>query len=325
MQLEKGSYVLIGGQGSKKVTLAKITKTSPLAAVVVDKRMVNKNTAVYVTLESSDIVANFGTKPKFGSAYGVNIEPCYGAIEIEPFGNVILFRQINEDTQKRLRKKLTFLGNKLKKEKLFPKKDFEVTIREHKGQWLGYWKHHKKGDVPDEMCFRPEIFEDLDYLISHEMGHGLWFHNMPQGFRAKWISKYNAQVKLSQISAKELDQLRQGLLSSEYVSDFIKNLDDEDKLVAKEVLRYIRHNNSLDKYDLEDLIQSGNDLKEIWPKAVDISKKGVLISEYAMTNAKEFWAEAFAFEYIKKGIPKSLRKLMRRTLAAIKANDEAEE
>lgn len=322
MKVEKGEYILIQPTSSKKSILAKVTKLSKdgkHSGVIIDKSMADPQGKAYFTFTESDVQVNLGLTPKLGSVYGVNVEIYNSSVQSELFGTIYFFRKIDDETKTRIINRLELIGSKLDKRGLFPNKNFEVYIREPKGQWAGYWKYHKNEDKFDEMCLRDPEFspKELSWLIYHELGHGIWFHNMTADWRAKWIAKYNSAVKLSKVSGERLDELRKALLSCATVAEFNRQLDVDDKAIFKEILRNIKHSMSVDNYDINDLIHSGDDLSSIWPKTCDISKKNLLVSEYGASNVKELWSEAFSYYMTKREVPKDIEKLVNKTLDAI--------
>jgi hypothetical protein len=69
------------------------------------------------------------------------------------------------------------------------------------------------------------------------------------------------------------------------------------------------------------LNQNSKALSAIWPTSAAISHSDSLISEYAKTSVQELFAEAFAYHFTGKELPKTIKKLLEKTVKKAQAAD----
>lgn len=327
-RLEKDDYVIL--KADKKNLLVKVRKVSSDAnrAIVINKLSANKDTAEYVDFQSTDVLANLGANPTYGTAYGLKIEPLIQMSAVGPY-SVYYYRYVTDKEKARIEKHLRNIYLYQKKNNYLFDKDCEITIRNNVGRMLGYYKHASKKDRVDELCLRPKDFnnKELPYLIHHEVAHGIWFTRLPTEWQSRWIKAYSRNVSLFSIKSEQIVQMREELAEYGKLSTLNKQLDDEGKETLKECLRYIKRAHSILPRHINMLLDSGDSLKDYWPKTpIDLQRKQVVVSEYAMTAPDEFFADAYAFYVTQdKKLPKSVNKLMQKTLNAVKAGSTAKE
>ena len=326
--IERDHYVIL--KTEKKPILARVTKASngTSRAIIANKLANDKSTAEYVDFQLPDIMANLGSAPAYGTAYGVKIEPLLATRTIGPF-NIYYFRHVTDKEKVRIEKHIRRAYDFKKKNNYLFDKECDIAIRCNVGRMVGYYKHANKKDKPDELCLRPIDFNntELPYLIHHEDAHGIWFTRLPTEWQARWIKAYSRNVSLFNIKSEQIRNLRTELVEHGKLSLLNKSLDDEGKEVLKECLRYIKRAHSLLPRHINMLLDSGDDLKDYWPdSSIDLQRKQVVVSEYAMTAPDEFFADAYSFYVTEaKALPKSVTKLLVKTLAAVKAGSTAKE
>lgn len=306
----------------RKRILVKATREG--RGIVVNTKALNKNEAEYIDFDPGEVIANLGQTPLPGRTYGIEVEPLYSKSELDHWGEVFYHRRLPQQERVNIEKTLVRLGKKLVSDGIFPSMDFYVAIRANQSQRVGYWRHYTNGKKPDELCLQLPDFnnrKDIRLYAAHEAGHGIWFSRMNAAWQGKWIKAYNRNITLAKVTSDQIERIREELLEAQQVKAFNKTLDDEHKSILREILKYIRRTHSLQARHIDVLIENGDDLKEIWPQTrFALSKREVIVSEYAMKAPDEFWCEAFMFYYCEeKVLPKEIVKLIEKTIAAIKA------
>src|SRR5690606_22737552 len=98
--------------------------------------------------------------------------------------------------------------------------------------------------------------------------------------------------------------------------------------ILKACLKHIKSLHGIDRKHLDTLLRFGHDIDEYWPSYVEFAEKNVIVSSYAGTKPEELFAEAFAFWFTGKSLPKEVKKLLDRSLAQLvrgRVNSDEEE
>ena len=322
MRVDERDYLIVRDEKDKKF-LAKLVDTDPLRAIVCDENQKNKDRAVYVDFELKDIVANLGKKPTYGDAYRVPVEYVRQEISLEPWGSIRFYKELSEDQFKKVIRSVRKVTATLEEHRVFPReKPIHLLIKDLKGIEGGHYKHYFSDKKDDDLVVRATEFQEIDYVLTHELSHGCWFMLCDDSVKAKWIKAYYLNKSLIDDAEKKYKQMRQELIDAGTIKDYRKQLDDDDtKDIFDAIIKQFREKYAIDSYDINSLVADGDDLTEIWPtKAIEITKDaGVLVSEYANKNPKELFAECFAYYFDEsKQLPKSMHRLMSKTIEAIR-------
>lgn len=279
-----------------------------------------------ITFLPEDIVANLGKKPVNGTAYGIKIE-IFNKYLTTDLGKIALFCKLGE-SKKHIKKAYNNVHSKLEKLGLLGfSYTLDLEVREKNGKMAGMYTTVKNIDNANDRLtiYLDAASADLEGTLFHESGHGIWNRLLvKESLKAKWIESYSAYIEDQMISDKELkkhfaDLKASGNSFSAY-SKYIKSEGDElEFMVMKFILKYFKEIRRLSLKDIDDLVAYDFDtLKELWPQK--ISSVGKIkenpISEYAMKNVQEYFCECFRLHCGGLKLPKSVRKLMEKTISS---------
>lgn len=327
MRINEKDYVVMLS-GKNKRFLALVTKVEKLSnkteytAIIDNSDMQNESARTEVTFEHHEVIANLGRNPFSGRCFNVSIEPFFRSKKINPWGVVSFYRDMTEDQFNLLTQALKTAGGVAKQRSWFPP-NVIVEVRNPKGKFSGSYRHTKKDDTPDilTLSLKDEHFEDLPYVINHELGHGVWFTLVSSSLKSKWISLYTKSTVLSDVTKLDLISMRNDLIKCGSCGDYFASVkDDEAKpIMASEVFKFINRKHKLSKNDLDILLEDKDvDLTDIFPlKPMQIGSKSLLVSEYATKSVTELFAESFAFFILDRELPKEVKSLMKETLASV--------
>lgn len=315
MPVEKDSYVILRF-GNKNVLALAINPERGRA--VLDHTLADEEPK-HVEYDDSNLVANLGKKPKSGTAFGVKIEPFVSGQETK-YGALLFYRTLNDLEKKALKNALTTTYDTLGEMRLniFPLTSLQV--RPKRGKYAGHYKFKRgRSGTTDHVVLHPESFEDVKYntyVLYHEYAHAIWFKLVSNRTKARWIRLYRKRLELSNILKERLEPMLEELMAfSGSLREFYKELDDQDRLVFKEVLMHYRRYHKMTPADLDILhVDDSEAFASMWPKRTTLVEEKPDLSEYSLTNVDEFFAEAFAFSMTGKKIPKDVQKALDVTL-----------
>lgn len=326
LPVEQDDYIIVKVGKKNKLAFAH----SPKRNTCYIEETMSTDEPVTFEYDASTLVANLGKEPQPGKVFGVEIMPHYGAEET-PMGMMHLYRKLNDAEKNAIAigiKKAVKAVKEIELEKVFPITRLEV--HNPRGKWAGsYQVSFKSGEAVDLMKIMAKILEDQiynKYIFLHETGHAIWYRYVPEKVRAEWLEKYNSMTTVSKAKKADMEQLCQSLISSQLsVRDFQRDLEEDELGMFKEALGYLKKVHKMSPEDANVLLnQNSKVLAEIWPTSASISNSDSLsaqLGEYAATNVQEMFAEAFAFHLTGKQLPKSILKLMEKTLKAARSNE----
>lgn len=283
-----------------------------------------------LTVKARDVIVNLGQAPLPGKVYGVNIEPLYKKVDTNTCGQILFFVDMDDAHTKKTKNALIRVFKKMKKKRLggVP---CEIEIRRPEGKYSG-WYHFLPKAENDVLCIKPNFDmmtpADMEYVIAHEYAHGVWFRMLRQENIAAWIELYDQHMALASASEEDLKEILEEAMGEGGIRQYMKSCDDDTLPIVKACLRQIRSLHGVDRKHLDLLVRSGRSIEEYWPTYVEFSDKNVIVSEYAQKSPEEFFAEAFAFWFTGKSIPKEVRRLLERSLSQLvrgRINTEEEE
>lgn len=320
MQIDKSDYLIL--KDNKKKYLTKVTNIDPLKAIVCDEHQKDRDRASYIDFDIEDIVANLGKKPLYGDAYRVPIEYVRQTYELEPWGSIVVYKELGEEQFKKVWRSVKRVTKELQELRIFPtEKPINLQVKELKGTEGGHYMHVHNPKADDRLVIRATEFNDIDYILRHEMGHGVWFQMCNKNIKARWVKVFVNNVALIRDTEKKIRKMRQELVNEGSIKAYKSSLDGDDpKELFAAVLKYLKEKYVISGEDIDCLIEDGEDLTDIWPdQAIPMPKSEVLVTEYAKKNVKELFSECFAYHLDDtKELPKSLEKLMKKTIEAIR-------
>lgn len=334
MSYKKGEYLIVKADAeSKKCLCLKVREDgrAPMATIEASKLEGKRED---VKVDPDLVVANLGSQPPYGRAYGALVEPYRGEQEADHWGVIHFYRRLDKQERKALVLALKKTWRWLHAQRIDGFLPLTIEVRHKQGKYAGFYKISSKLDT-DLLTLKPDAFlyQDLPSLIIHEAFHGVWFRLLTDALKVRWISLYTYYIKLSTAAPETIDRIRRQLQIAHSIQackeKLKENSDEEDVLnplaLLDECLDYINTHYKLSNDHIDLMLAAGKNLKSYWPKhALDLSKANAIITEYAMTKVEEFFAEAGRVFYENKA-PRRVRKLMKRTIRRVagrKANRE---
>ena len=308
-------YILVEQDGRKNIVRVDKTSGKSGRGMKQDKFPYEENELKF---DLDEVVANYGKYPK-----SFIHEAFYKEFKHPTFGSVNFFLKAGKETKEEIDKVLTKCAKKLKDHNLDGFLPVNVEIRPGKGKMLGHYKTHKNEGELDIMCLRPSSENPLEITVFHEAGHGVWKRLIPhRKIKAAWIREYSHHLEVQHLTSKDLKSMLNDLLSaSQKVTDFKSGLSENDQMILKEILSYIKKFHRLSVLELNLLIESGDTdtVSEVWPSdTIALSKiKENNISNYSLKSVEEFFSECLAFYLTKGKLPKHTEKLLIKTIESI--------
>ena len=307
----KGDYIIYRESGKKRKRLAEIVSILPEDDGEESIKIIIESTNVDVNVREEEVLINLGPNPKYGSVYGVKVEPLKEIKTLKYWGEVRIYVELLQKVKLRVRSELIRAYKVLKKQGLAKFLPVDIELRHTSGKTIGQFKAMKKGQ--DIIVLRPVDFCDdpLDHTIFHEMGHKLWHRGLPVSYKAEWVSLYHEAVSLNTVDSSILRKIRREFQdSSMSIKEYKNSLEPEYVDIFNEVISWIAAKRHIKKPFLDIWIEAGLDLKRVWPKTkVDISQINTKVSDYADTTPEECWCEAFDLVLRGKALPQKFNEL----------------
>jgi len=319
MKISEHDFLIIEYEDRLRLVLAEDNKGKSFR--LRDKQSIHfddYNSVIEVSEES--LVANLGTNPRPGRAYGVGCEPILRHVKIDYIGDVFFFRRLKKEERKGLLKAMEKAAKIFKDNEIFPYKPFVTFIMPYRKSkmYSGTYHYFKTETRHDELTLFADSYTDKEralYIVLHELAHGMWFWRLDEDMRSDWIEAYNENLDKMKYGGNKLSEIRSELKKAGSIGVYRKTADDDDKSVLDEILRFIKRVYRLNNHNINELLSNGRPIKGIWPSdPVELSKKAPIISEYANESPEEFFAEAMAYHLSGMKMPKSLRKLIESTM-----------
>lgn len=318
MKFEKDDFIVVKVEGKTKNKLVKVlSKDGDTLTVRVEGSKVKKERHTE-EVKAQMVVLNLGPEPPFGSVYGCTVEPFISSVDTD-WGPMHYYRKLDLEQKGKIKKALARCWTRLDKAKLTGFAPVVIEVRNGKGPESGFYRVHGKDDIPDVLCLKPESFlkEDLDETIYHEAAHGLAFNVMPDPIMLRWIKLYTYYTKMGELTSKDIKQIKHDLESA----GSFKCGVDKDQLAA--CISAVNANYGVRKQDLKVMLENNHPLDEVWPvHPLDMPDCETPIRNYSMKNVDEFWADAFAYYMVGKGLPKRIKRLVEETISALKGREK---
>lgn len=294
-------YIIVKHNGKPHLCLA----IGPRRALL-EKGVESDDTSVTIDVHREDVMANLGKNPVYGKVFGVNVEPYDRTVEIKDWPPLRIYRRgLTKQNRDILKSAMASVFANLSKHKTqgVLKRVAYLELRTNAGKWAGtYKKNRAKDESPVDVislnCIPLDDKPYLEYVLTHEVSHGIWFHSVPKDVKGKWLNLYTKRITVNSFDEKRMKSLLKAVIGYDgSVTDYVKEMADEDEtIILKEVIAYIKKVHKLDRNDLDLLHDSGNKdkLENLWPSITDIGTSNNDPTEYAMTNPKEFFAECLS-------------------------------
>lgn len=312
MKLTNGDYIVLD---LARAHLAKVVNAEKPYQAILEKDREGEFTKLSpVEFKMSEVLANLGRSPKAGSVHGVKVEPLFRTEESKFFTSIRIYQDMNDERFSAFKKEMiTFI--RTVKQKRLDGVQLDLEVRPVSGKYSGYYKHRPKQPI-DILAVRPnEALDGLQYVFAHEYGHCIHSRMMSKTLWLKWIKQYHNHIYITAIEDAELVQIREEIEGVRSVADYLKDCVEETKPVVRACIKYVSQVHGLGKHHVESMLSSDESLESVWPSAIELSDKDMVISEYAEKSPEEFFAECFAFHFLGRTLPKALAALMEKTLA----------
>lgn len=286
----------------------------------------------------SAVVLNLGPKPVAGKVYGLDLSFIFRkTIDMGPYGDMHLFTNVPAETLGVFKVEANIVFKLLKKNRLeFLLNDdlvWQIVSRETSGKYSGWFQPTKLNDA-GEVKSPPRISITLEedslskasiakytYVIAHELGHYLhfnWLKNSRKNDRS-WMALFSDTVRPRTVSSESLKSLLEGFISTQSTTGgFLSTLEEDDQVVFKHALKEVQRTSHLSFRELNALVEDSETtevVRSAWPKKAVLTNLSPMITEYALKNYHELFAETFAFWLLGRKLPKPLTDLMEQSVS----------
>lgn len=330
MKVIEGDFVI--AMVDKKPKFYKVLKTKDGDITVLEQGDLKEHPTPE-NLNELCLMANLGQRPKQGSVFGVKTLYLRGTLSHKFFGEIQVFTPMKKEGRKLLLDSLDKVEKRLKSKGL--REPIEHTLFKVKPKSSSTVGMYKPSSNPEESPNVIELFVDWSaeelsikhlsnfsspelnlhtYVWLHELGHYYWYNKLTRKMRSAWVSEFLSYVA-SNIATEDDVAALLGDFNYSTAStpkQLFKELGKESTWVMKEVLAHIKKVHNLSLQDLLDL-KSSSSVDNVWPvktEFVKFDRSVTPITNYGMTNVREFFAEVFALSLSELKIPKSLDKLL---------------
>lgn len=330
MKISKHEYVLCREDKKDYLVRALEDSTGDFSAYL-EHNCWLPNQRTTLTVPAKQIVLNLGPNPSPGKIYGLDVTNLYrGRKEHDDFGTINWFyKPQDKEVGKELDKAMTKVAKKLAKHKLeflLEEIVWEV-LRFHKEKYAGMYIRSKAEKVNPRIQIRPEIMpaSEYPYVLYHELGHHLHREFVTsKKLNALWLKVFSTSIKVKTIKKETSLELLTKLLDQEDLpSDFKGQLDEEDALSFKWIIRTIGSHNQLSIKELDTLWEADmkDEIKKVWPsRTISHKELAPVLTEYATKSYYELFAESFAYYMCGKDMPEALNRLIEKSISYAKAN-----
>jgi hypothetical protein len=314
MKVTGGDYVLL--PIGTRTSLCRVTSVGDGEHKKYKATQEGKDGVVF-DFSTRDIIANFGSNPKVGTYLGTFVEPLREVMAVEGYGEVRIYRECDENWKKGLKKQLLEFYSRRKK-KAIPSIPVELEIRTPRGKYAGLYKFRPKAETDILVAMPADDLSSMDYILAHEWAHGLWGRCMSQKMQMAWIKLYHDAITLSKIKKDTLDVLLRDIQENGDLGSFYKESDEETQKQLRCIFRHMKQVHNMDKRHFQMAIVLQEDVSEWWPERLELGEKQVMLSDYATKSPEELFAEAHAYWFVGKQIPRKPQELLTKCLTNMK-------
>ena len=328
MKISDKDYVLLAGSGKAATLVSVIDAANPKKIKgLVDQSHLetpDKGTREVLEFSVSDVMANLGRRPKFGTAYGAKVETLISRHQHDWFGKIRLYADaLHDEANVKQLRKLMKISETMLIEHGMPQLPLIFDVRNPQGKYAGMYKF-RSGDL-DVLTIRigeEDLNEDhMKYIVGHEYAHGVWARYLSPVYKSKWIELYHKATDIKVYGQKELDRMRVDLISEGSIGAFKKSLEeDEDKKLFSTIIKHIKSTHSLDQNHLQLMLMLEEDLDDLWPNHLEVGDTSLLISDYGRKSPEELFAEVFAYWMRGVKLPAGLLRAVEKTMKHVKKN-----
>jgi hypothetical protein len=333
MKLAKGDYFVAAREQGKDYLAKALSNQhgNTVEAVLEDKCHI-QGLRHTMTVDVKDVVVVLGPTPHPGKVYGADVTNLFRARkDHDDFGPIHFFYKPEKEIVKDLWISMSKVSKRLDKHGLgFLLQDIMWEVQRFNGEkYAGCYISSRNEKVPVRIQFRPESVPATEYayVLLHELGHHLHLEFIKsKKLNAYWLKLFNTSIKVVSVRKDLSKQLLERLLDQDAVpSDFKRDLDEEEALAFKWIIRTISTVSALSIKDLDTLFEAGfkDEVAKVWPvRNIPRKELAPVISEYSTKNVKELFAEVFAFHMTGKKLPDAVVRLLEKSISYAKTQKE---
>lgn len=327
--MKKRKYVIY--KRGRSLQLGRVVSKSKDAVVVSDDSFGNiPHFKKIEEVPAEDIVLDLGSNPHPGRVYGKDLSNIYlGTKKVGSLGQVAFFGKPTKKAVKNLALASSVVYKRLKKYKIEELLNHNVywhVVNTLPGKYAGkYEVIVKQGTKTEIITFTLNGYDasDYAYILTHELGHVAHYNYImaETGLEAAWLAMYAKSKQSKIINNADCERLLKLVLNdSERPSLNIKLLEEDDKVLLKQILKQIKriHNLTIKELDALWFGNKSEHIEEVWAKVVPYVEDSPVLNEYALKNHKELFAESFAFYIGGTKLPTRLQKLMDRSMRVLR-------
>lgn len=251
------------------------------------------------------VLANLGETPMSGSLYGATVRVLHEQAESPRWGTISFFRELDDDEKGLLKGALKTSWARLKSMKLDTAIQLNyLSILEPKGKYAGMYKSNKDGSG---ILLHPKSFDadSVQIIMDHEVAHAIWFQTLSDSQKAQWVLLYEKYVVVSREQYEELESVLSYIRKHPMTLESYELYYSEDETALSILERIVGGLLALKFHDREEVdlfLQFCTDksvrtssIKEAWDQSTGVTSEmdESPITDYAMLNVKEMFAEAY--------------------------------
>lgn len=270
---------------------------------------------VQTTIEKWQVVINLGDKPEAGKVYGHDLGHLFKrTVSTDCGSDVHLFTDLKPKAEAKSLEGLVSAKKVLKKHGLgsIHNQPIFLEIHNKKEKYAGMFKpskDHSKIILNVTDLNMSELYSD--YVYIHEYAHAIdhYYLSKSTEIMARWVRLYLQTIKPSTLSLKDARTLYKPMKGMLSISEWRKNLTEEQQPMVGLVLRHIKQSHKAVASDITKLLAADDHetIKAFWPtEDIHSTELAPLISEYATKNVAETIAESLAYYMLGRKLPKGI-------------------
>lgn len=319
---------------SPKLVLVRVTKINADTIIGV-MEATRHQSASTIEVPKASVALNVGETPPPGKVYGYDLHHIFTRRRtIDPLGEVAFFTRATKEQVSSLRTAAANVEKRLRKAKLDfileAPIDYHIVSKERAGKYAGMYHHskdlskhnHKIEVTLDDSRRESASINTYEYVLAHEIGHALHFGYLKNSDAADaaWVRAYTRTVRPIAVPTDLVEFMLETLIKSGSV-DGARGEIPEDGLPAwKRVLNEVRTSSGLTPKEIDLLLKDNRTktVKEAWPRTgLMRNELHPSVTQYALKNYRELFAETFAFRILGKDLPEDLEALITKSVSYV--------
>jgi hypothetical protein len=246
-----------------------------------------------ITIKAKEVVLHLGDNPALGTCYDTWVEPINKRINVKGYGEVFFYSNPSEKTEERICKSFTSALKFVRS--LGPQCDWEMIteVRNPKDKKAGLYHYKSKGvDRLISYDIEGQSFKEKMYVVTHELGHGVWFRYLTSEERTSWIELYDRFVEVKVISPQQIKNILKDIRQLGAIKDFAKNAEPEESAALAIFMGWLKKVHNMSRWSFQDLILSNGKIPIPDTHLHRSEMTQVPVTNYSKTSAEEMFCEA---------------------------------